>query len=104
MSGIFTEKNEGPITLSKAYICNQNSSMAVGGLVLRNSEGISLTNSVLMNNLPNQITVIGLAGGISVTNWETGKSLRTWSRKTSPTRQTLFRATPAARAFSKIAT
>jgi hypothetical protein len=74
MSGIFTEKNEGPITFSKAYICNQNSSMAVGGLVLRNSEGVSLTNSVLMNNLPNQITVIGLAGGISVANWETNKS------------------------------
>jgi hypothetical protein len=74
MSGIFVEKNEGPITLSKAYVCNQNSSMAVGGLVLRNSEGVSLTNSVLMNNLPNQITVIGLAGGISVANWETNKS------------------------------
>jgi hypothetical protein len=74
MSGLFVEKDEGPITFSGAYVCNQNSSMAVGGLVLRNSEGVSLTNSVLMNNLPNQITVIGLAGGISVTNWVTGKT------------------------------
>lgn len=74
MSGLFVEKDEGPITFSSAYVCNQNSALAVGGLVLRNSEDVSLTNSVLMNNLPNQITVIGLAGGISVTNWETGKT------------------------------
>src|SRR5216684_958309 len=69
MSGLFVEKDEGPVTFDKTYVCNQNSAMAVGGLVLRNSEGVSLTNSVLMNNLPNQITVIGQLGGISVTNW-----------------------------------
>jgi len=74
MSGLFVEKDQGPITFSGAYVCNQNSAMAVGGLVLRNSEGVSLTKSVLMNNLPNQITVIGLLGGIDVTNWETGKT------------------------------
>jgi hypothetical protein len=74
MSGIFSEKNGGPITFSGAYICNQNSSMAVGGLVLRNTEGVSLTNSVLMNNLPNQITIIGILGGIEITNWVTGKT------------------------------
>jgi hypothetical protein len=71
MAGLFVEKDEGPVTLSDAYICNQNSAMGVGGLVLRNSEGVSLTNSVLMNNLPNQITIIGIAGGIEVTNWQT---------------------------------
>jgi len=80
MSGLFVEKNEGPITFDKAYVCNQNSAMAVGGLVLRNSEGVSLTNSVLMNNTPNQITVIGLAGGISVTNWETGKTTNLYTQ------------------------
>jgi hypothetical protein len=74
MSGVFSEKNGGPITFSGAYLCNQNSAMAVGGLVLRNTEGVSLTNSVLMNNLPNQITIIGLSGGIDVTNWVTGKT------------------------------
>jgi hypothetical protein len=80
MSGLFVEKDEGPITFDKAYVCNQNSAMAVGGLVLRNSEGVSLTNSVLMNNTPNQITVIGLAGGISVTNWETGKTTNLYTQ------------------------
>ena len=80
MSGLFVEKDEGPITFSGAYVCHQNSAMAVGGLVLRNSEGVSLTNSVLMDNLPNQITVIGLLGGISVTNWVTGKTTNLYTQ------------------------
>ncbi len=74
MSGIFIEKDEGPITLASSYVCGQNSNMTVGGLVLRNSEGVSLTSSVLMNNYPAQIIVIGQQGGISVKNWETGIS------------------------------
>ena len=74
LSGAFLEKDEGPITFSGSYFCNQNSAMTVGGLVLRNSEGVSLTSSVLMNNAPSQIIVIGQAGGISVKNWETGVS------------------------------
>lgn len=74
LSGAFLEKDEGPITLSSSYFCNQNSAMTVGGVVLRNSEDVSLTNSVLMNNAPSQIIVIGQAGGISVKNWETGVS------------------------------
>jgi len=72
MSGIFVEKNEGPISISSSFICNQTSSVQVGGLVLRNSEDITLSKSVLLNNVPAQIMVIGLAGGIEVTNWETG--------------------------------
>ena len=80
MSGLFVEKDEGPVTFSGAYVCHQNSAMAVGGLVLRNSEGVSLTNSVLMDNLPNQITVIGILGGISVTNWETGKTTNLYTQ------------------------
>ncbi len=74
LSGAFIEKDEGPVTLSGSYFCNQNSAMTVGGLVLRNSEGVSLTSSVLVNNAPSQIIVIGQAGGISVKNWETGVS------------------------------
>ncbi len=74
MSGVFIEKDEGPITIDKGYICNQNSSLTVSGLVLRNSTAVSLTNSVLMNNAPAQIIIIGVKGGISVKNWETGAS------------------------------
>ena len=53
-------------------MCNQDSATSVGGLVLRNSEDVTLTNSVLLNNIPAQMMVIGQAGGIEVTNWETG--------------------------------
>jgi hypothetical protein len=74
MSGVFIEKDEGPITIDKGYVCNQNSSLTVSGLVLRNSTEVSLTNSVLMNNAPAQIIIIGVKGGISVKNWETGAS------------------------------
>jgi Protein of unknown function (DUF1565) len=80
MSGLFVEKDEGPVTFDKTYVCHQNSAMAVGGLVLRNTEGVSLTNSVLMDNLSNQITVIGLLGGISVTNWVTGKTTNLYTQ------------------------
>ena len=89
MSGLFVEKDEGPVTLADAYVCNQNSSMAVGGLVLRNSEGVSLTNSVLMNNLPNQITVIGMKGGIDVTNWQTGKTTNLFTQNFTNTSNTI---------------
>jgi hypothetical protein len=72
MTGVFVEKDEGPITISGSYFCNQNLATSVGGLVIRNSEGISVSKSVLIGNIPAQIMVIGQAGGIQVTNWETG--------------------------------
>jgi hypothetical protein len=74
LSGLFAEKDEGPITLNSGYICNQNAASAVGGLVLRNSENVSLTNSVVMNNASSEIVVIGVKGGIDVTNWETNQT------------------------------
>jgi len=73
-SGIFVEKDEGPITLNTGYICNHTGAQVVGGLVLRNSEGVSLTNSVLLNNAAAEIIMIGVKGGIEVTNWQTGKT------------------------------
>ena len=72
MTGIFLEKDEGPISITGSYVCNQTSSTGVGGIVLRNSEAVSLIKSVVLNNLTAQIMVIGQAGGIEVTNWETG--------------------------------
>lgn len=89
MSGLFVEKDPGPVTLSKAYICNQNSTMAVGGLVLRNSPDVSLTNSVLMNNSPNQITVIGILGGIEVTDWITGVTTNLFTQNFTNTSNTI---------------
>ncbi len=72
MTGAFLEKDEGPITIANSYLCNQNLTTSVGGLVLRNSEDVSLNKSVVIGNNPAEIMVIGQAGGIEVTNWETG--------------------------------
>jgi hypothetical protein len=73
LTGLFVEKDPGPVAISSSYSCNQNSSLAVGGLVLRNSEGVSFTDGVLMNNSV-QIDMIGVKGGIEVTDWITGKT------------------------------
>jgi hypothetical protein len=72
LSGAFAEKDEGPITISDSYFCNQNGVLSAAGLMIRNSENVSLSKSVVMNNLPSQILVMGQAGGIEVTNWQTG--------------------------------
>ena len=71
LSGMFLEKNEGPITITSSHLCNSNSSAAAGGLAIRNSTNVSLTNSTLANNLPGEIVVFGMPGGIMVSNWET---------------------------------
>lgn len=72
LAGAFVEKSEGPINISGSYFCNQNNTAAQGGLALRNSEQVSINHSVLLNNFPGQIVVYGQAGGIQVTNWQTG--------------------------------
>jgi len=73
LTGLFVEIDPGPVTFSSSYACNQNSALAVGGLVLRNSEGVSFTDGVIMNN-STQIDMIGVKGGIDVTDWITGKT------------------------------
>jgi hypothetical protein len=72
LAGGFAEKDEGPINISQSYFCNQNSIAGQGGFAVRNSEQVSISNSVLMGNVPAQIVVYGQAGGIEVTNWQTG--------------------------------
>lgn len=84
LSGAMIETNEGPLSLSKSYICNQTSSLSGGGLVLRNSgydsnnnattPGVSVTDSYLYNNYSGEIVVTGQAGGIPITDWQTGKA------------------------------
>ena len=84
LSGVVIETNEGPISLSESYVCNQVSTLSGGGLVLRNSgydsdfkavsPGVSVTNSYLYNNYSSQLAVTGQAGGIQITDWQTGKA------------------------------
>jgi len=71
----FSEKNEGPITISNSYLCNGNppvGTMTVG-FELRNSEQVTLSSDVLDNN-SQAVLVEGQPDGIEVTNWETGQT------------------------------
>src|ERR1700683_5860907 len=62
----------------------QTPSLSAAGLSFRNSvydsnflavsPGVSLTGSSIYNNASNEIIVGGQAGGIQVTDWQTGKT------------------------------
>jgi hypothetical protein len=71
--GILNEKNEGPITITNSTFCS-SFSVAAGyaGFVMRNSDNTSVSGSTFYNNSVAQILVTGQAGGIPVSNWETG--------------------------------
>jgi Cep192 domain 4/HYDIN/CFA65/VesB-like, Ig-like domain/Protein of unknown function (DUF1565) len=76
-SGLFDEKNEGPVTISGSTIAGNNSapgaSTAGGGLMVRNSTNLAVTGTSLFENGAAQVSVVGQSGGITVTNWETGR-------------------------------
>lgn len=76
LDAIFVEESEGPVSISLSTLCNSNvaQSPAVGGLELRNSEFVALTESTLFNNGVSEIDIQGQPGGITGTNWETGQS------------------------------
>jgi hypothetical protein len=102
--GAAAEKSEGPIKVSGSYFCNNNLGLKQnyqwsGGFVLRNSEQVSLTNSFLYGNEVAQINVIGTAGGISVTNWETGQEYNLRSENFTNTGNTLYSAASTQNVF-----
>lgn len=76
LDAIFIEESEGPLSISSSTFCNNNAaqSPAVGGLELRNSEFVTLSESTLFNNGVSQIDIQGQPGGIRGANWETGQS------------------------------
>ena len=79
LNAVFTEKNEGPLTISSSNLCDSNIGVNTqylygGSLTLRNSEFVTLTGSTLLNSGISQVNVQGQAGGISITNWETGQA------------------------------
>ncbi|HEV2402397.1 MAG TPA: choice-of-anchor D domain-containing protein [Candidatus Sulfotelmatobacter sp.] len=74
LSGVFAEKDPGPISISNSYVCNQTSPISGAGVGVRNSESVSLTNDVIYNNNASQISVIGQAGGIEVSDWLNGQT------------------------------
>jgi hypothetical protein len=87
--GLYAEKDEGPITFNTSYACNQTSPLAEGGLELANSEQVSFTNGVLLNNSPGDIYVIGTAGGVPISNWETGQTYTLYTQNLTTTGDTI---------------
>ena len=85
LSGLFIEKNPGPVTITSSYSCNQTSSLAAAGFAIRNSENVSFTNGVIYNNAGSQIAVIGQPGGIEVSDWITGATTNLVSQSATTT-------------------
>ena len=69
----FSEKNEGPLAISSSHLCNGSPLLSGGGLSIRNSTNVFFTNGTVANNPPSQMVVFGTAGGIQITNWQTGQ-------------------------------
>lgn len=71
----FVEKSQGPMTISSSYFCSGKPFSGPNnlGLELRNSTNLTLTGDTFLNN-GSELFVTGLAGGIKITNWETGQN------------------------------
>jgi hypothetical protein len=88
--GTLSEKNEGPLTITNSKFCNSTyASSASGGFVLRNSQNTNITNNTFYNNSISQVLVTGVAGGIQVTNWETGEEYNLITQNLTLARNTL---------------
>jgi len=55
VGSVFSEKNEGPLSITSSNLCNGNVLLGAGGLAIRNSTNVSITNSTIINNPPSQI-------------------------------------------------
>jgi hypothetical protein len=75
IGAVFSEKNEGPLTINSSNLCNGSPLLGAGGVAIRNSTNVSLTNSTVINNPPDQIVVFGTPGGILITNWQTNQQI-----------------------------
>jgi len=68
------ERNEGPVTVENGHLCSSGS-----GVNLLTSEQVKIQNNIFYNNgatnkYQAQIYLAGQAGGIVITDWQTGQS------------------------------
>lgn len=68
------ERNEGPVTLEDSHLCSSGV-----GINLLTSEQVKIENNTLYNNgatnkYQAQIYLAGQAGGIDITDWQTGQT------------------------------
>lgn len=78
-NGYQIEKSEGPFTISQSNFC-YNNALAISykaGIILRNSEKMTISGTKLFGNGGNQLAIVGQSGGIAVNNWETGTRYNT---------------------------
>jgi len=73
--GTLIERNEGPMTFTKNLFCTtlSTASTNAGGVVLRDSEYVTLNNNTLYDSVGSELELTGIAGGYVITNWETGQ-------------------------------
>jgi hypothetical protein len=90
-NGLQIEKSEGPVSLASSYLCANNllSVNYKGGVVVRNSEGVNISGTTLYGNGANQVAIVGQAGGIQITNWETGQGYNLISKNLTSTGNTM---------------
>jgi len=90
-NGLQIEKDEGPLSVTSSTLCANNllGMNYKGGVVLRNSENVTISGSVLYNNGVNQVAIVGQAGGIPIVNWETGQGYNLVSKNLTSTGNTM---------------
>jgi hypothetical protein len=103
--GTAIEKSEGPVSISHSNFCGNNLGLKQnyqyqGGVALRNSELVTLSDNTFYNNATSQIIVIGQKGGIEITNWETGVTKNLISQNFVHTSNTLEAVGTSQQVFS----
>ncbi len=72
--GPLIEKSEGPLSITNSTLCSSQISIpGYGGVALRDSQAVTLTNNTLYSNNDAQLLLTGVLGGIPISNWETGQ-------------------------------
>jgi hypothetical protein len=100
--GILLERNNGPINLTNLNLCyNSNEAQLANGgmtwsagLSIRDSENVTINNSVMYGNGNAQADVIGNPGGIVILDWLTGQMITVRNKNITNT-QNVFESTDA---------
>ncbi|HEY6273226.1 MAG TPA: hypothetical protein VIX19_14700 [Terriglobales bacterium] len=97
---MFVEKSQGPVSIASSSFCAGSQALSASdvGMVLRNSESVTVTGSNFVNNY-GDVSVTGIAGGIPVSNWETGQGYQLITQNLT-LMQDVFQAGSGQRLFS----
>jgi hypothetical protein len=82
LSGPLNEKNEGPTNITGSTFCSSGPFQLGEGFTLLNSPNTTLSGNLFYGSNDAQLMVTGVAGGVPVQNWETGKQYNLLSQNT----------------------